>query len=264
MLDYHSLFKMPGSLKIFQSFIHRSGSSGSEGTDIIDVSQVFSLECMEEWASYKGFFPQGGEMENETWISESFTIFRRTLLSHITGSDNKTPFEIAEEAALLKWLRGPDPWGAFREVAATESMSIFRSLGYHERLASSTDTDTVQREDAPSRDPSVRTRRQTPPLISKRKRGSARKNSDEASDDPSPPTRTYQLYFAPSDSTQSPKLGKGDDTIGATSPSPKKLAMVDQESTGSSGGPAETSDENSKKDKQSVEGSDSSFETAPK
>jgi len=107
----------PTSLLVFKRFINRTAENH------VDATGVFSPECYEEWLKTRQKIPKRPE--------ESF---RRALTAHVRGSDNRSPFTMEEESALLDILRNTNAFASsFRSTGVKIGKYGFRGLGYHEQ-----------------------------------------------------------------------------------------------------------------------------------
>eukprot|EP00511_Aplanochytrium_stocchinoi_P009778 CAMPEP_0204863808 /NCGR_PEP_ID=MMETSP1348-20121228/3584_1 /ASSEMBLY_ACC=CAM_ASM_000700 /TAXON_ID=215587 /ORGANISM="Aplanochytrium stocchinoi, Strain GSBS06" /LENGTH=599 /DNA_ID=CAMNT_0052014235 /DNA_START=62 /DNA_END=1861 /DNA_ORIENTATION=+ len=106
------------SLSIFRKYI-----SCSEATGEIDVSQIFSFACFNEWTLARKIPPKNPAQS-----------FRRTLTAHIRGTDERQPFFADEEAAILEHIRKPDPFKyTFGITGHNIGQKGFGGVGYHEQ-----------------------------------------------------------------------------------------------------------------------------------
>lgn len=107
------------SFDVFMNYVVRNEQE-------ISVSQVFSEECFQEWISNRKRAPKEPE--------ESF---RKALVAHVSGKDDRKPFCPEVEVQILKRLRKSDPWPCFKNCLSGAKKIGERglkksSLGYHE------------------------------------------------------------------------------------------------------------------------------------
>jgi len=88
----------------------------------LDASEVMSKACYEAWLQSRA-----APLNNPT------RVFQRCITSHITASDGRQAFTLAEEGAILRVLREKAVWPAFQGTTVTIGRKGFRGLGYHER-----------------------------------------------------------------------------------------------------------------------------------
>lgn len=105
------------SLKVFRKFLVYN----PDGT--IDASKIHSRDCYEMWlASRKTDFLVDPEKN-----------FQRTLSSHLTAVDGRTPFEPTEEAAILEVIRKKERWPCFANSTVRYGYAGYRAKGFHEK-----------------------------------------------------------------------------------------------------------------------------------
>jgi hypothetical protein len=104
---------MSTSLQVFRGFFTRDDHGR------LDVSNITSKACYEEW------------INTRKSISSPEKVFVRTILSHISAIDGRSPFSEAEERAVLAVLRNEDTvWGCFPDGKLNTKLRI---RGFHER-----------------------------------------------------------------------------------------------------------------------------------
>lgn len=108
-------------MTIFRSFIH-----ASEDTGELDASRVLSRDCYLAWL----------EHHKQSESPQKAKRFQRTLSNHLSGVDGRLPFPPQEEAAILVLVRRKARWPCFPSDVCV-GFTGFRSLGFHEKAASS-------------------------------------------------------------------------------------------------------------------------------
>ena len=101
------------SHKVFQR--HMLGAL-PDGSAHIDAERLISRACYEDWLSTRSHIP-----------NEPEKTFQRILTSCVTGTDGRTPFTPAEEAAVLVQIRQQRVWPAFTDSPLTVGIKGFRS-----------------------------------------------------------------------------------------------------------------------------------------
>jgi len=135
----------PSSLQIFRQFLVRT--KGVDGLEHVDASAVHSKACFEAWYARGYARPSmvGSGINSRVHrlasrrseLREPEDVFRRTLTAHVSGRDNRAPFEADEEAAILAVLRQKRPWPAFKDEGFSIGRSGYRAFGFHEKCKSS-------------------------------------------------------------------------------------------------------------------------------
>lgn len=104
---------MTTSLQIFRGFF----SKDEHGC--LDVKGITSNACFEVWM----------EMRSKPATTKQFL---RTLLSHVSAIDGRSPFSEEEEQAVIKLLRHPDTtWECFPNGDLPVKLRI---RGFHEKI----------------------------------------------------------------------------------------------------------------------------------
>jgi hypothetical protein len=101
------------SLKVFRRHMFTTLADGSVQ---ISAERLISRACYEDWLSTRSHAP-----------NEPEKTFQRILTSCVTGTDGRTPFTPAEEAAVLWQIRQKRVWPAFVNSPFTVGIKGFRS-----------------------------------------------------------------------------------------------------------------------------------------
>jgi len=87
-----------------------------DGSAHIDAKRLISRACYEDWLSTRSRAMKKPEVS-----------FQRILTSYVTGTDGRTPFTPAEEAAVLVQIRQKRVWPAFADSPLTIGCKGFQS-----------------------------------------------------------------------------------------------------------------------------------------
>jgi len=101
------------SLKVFRRHML---DTLPDGCVQINAERLISRACYEDWLSTRSHIP-----------NEPEKTFQRILTSCVTGTDGRTPFTPAEEAAVLVQIRQQRVWPAFTDSPLTVGIKGFRS-----------------------------------------------------------------------------------------------------------------------------------------
>eukprot|EP00924_Labyrinthula_sp_SR-Ha-C_P012021 maker-scaffold_26-snap-gene-2.56-mRNA-1 protein AED:0.00 eAED:0.00 QI:100/1/1/1/1/1/4/299/416 len=116
----------PTRLVSYDVFMHHVKFSDAAGEDGIDVSGIFDKPCFDEWIETRKRLPKNP--------AESF---RKALVAHVAGKDDRKPFPAKVEAKILERLRVSAPWPCFKGGTDGSERIGERglkrsSLGFHE------------------------------------------------------------------------------------------------------------------------------------